>query len=107
MAPLRETPALTHSAASLKALIMTGPEPATLVRQLNRVLLENTPANRFATLFYGDPQPGCIDRLPRLGFTYAHDGVAGSRAALTEEVTHLGSLGLQICHIVRANAGHV
>ncbi len=40
--------------ASLRALILTSPEPATLVMQLNRALLENTPANRFATLFYGE-----------------------------------------------------
>ncbi len=40
--------------ASLRALALTSPEPATLVAQLNRALLENTPANRFATLFYGE-----------------------------------------------------
>ena len=40
--------------ASLRALILNSPEPATLVGQVNQVLLENTPANRFATLFYGE-----------------------------------------------------
>ncbi len=40
--------------ASLRALVLTSPEPATLVAQLNRTLLEITPANRFATLFYGE-----------------------------------------------------
>ncbi len=40
--------------ASLRALLLTAPEPATLVSQLNRALLENTPDNRFATLFYGE-----------------------------------------------------
>ena len=40
--------------ASLRALVLTSPEPATLVTQLNRALLEITPDNRFATLFYGE-----------------------------------------------------
>ena len=40
--------------ASLRALLLTGPEPATLISQLNQVLLENTPDNRFATVFYGE-----------------------------------------------------
>ncbi len=40
--------------ASLRALVLTSPKPETLVTQLNRALLENTPANRFATLFYGE-----------------------------------------------------
>ncbi len=44
--------------ASLRALVLTSPEPATLVTQLNRALLENTPANRFATLFYGEIDAG-------------------------------------------------
>ncbi len=45
---------MTALQASLRALILTSPAPATLVAQLNRVLLENTPDNRFATLFYGE-----------------------------------------------------
>ncbi len=40
--------------ASLRALALTSQEPATLVSQVNRALLENTPDNRFATLFYGE-----------------------------------------------------
>ncbi len=40
--------------ASLRALVLTSPKPAMLVTQLNLALLEITPANRFATLFYGE-----------------------------------------------------
>ena len=40
--------------ASLRALVLTSPEPATLITQVNRALLQNTPDNRFATLFYGE-----------------------------------------------------
>jgi len=40
--------------ASMRALIQSAPEPAKLVQQLNTVLLENSPDNRFATLFYGE-----------------------------------------------------
>ena len=43
--------------ASLRALIQTGPAPAVLVAQLNQVLLDLSPANRFATLFYGELDP--------------------------------------------------
>ena len=40
--------------ASLRALIHTILEPVALVSNLNRVLLDNSPDNRFATLFYGE-----------------------------------------------------
>ncbi len=40
--------------ASLRALLQTSPEPAELVQRVNRALLESSPANRFATLFYGE-----------------------------------------------------
>ncbi|MEM1206497.1 MAG: GAF domain-containing SpoIIE family protein phosphatase, partial [Acidobacteriota bacterium] len=43
--------------ASLRALIHTAVEPAELVRQLNRVLVENSPGNKFATLFYAELDP--------------------------------------------------
>ena len=43
--------------ASLRALIQTVADPAALVAQLNIVLLELSPANRFATLFYGELDP--------------------------------------------------
>ncbi len=45
---------MTALQASLRALVHTSPEPATLMAQLNRVLLETTPDNRFATVFYGE-----------------------------------------------------
>ncbi|MEM7354563.1 MAG: SpoIIE family protein phosphatase [Acidobacteriota bacterium] len=40
--------------ASMRALIQTAPEPPILVERLSKVLYENSPANRFATLFYGE-----------------------------------------------------
>lgn len=40
--------------ASLRALAGTSEAPASLVRQLNRVLVESSPSNKFATLFYGE-----------------------------------------------------
>ena len=40
--------------ASLRALALTSPEPAKLVSQVNLALLQNSPDNRFATLFYGE-----------------------------------------------------
>ncbi|MCP3962712.1 MAG: SpoIIE family protein phosphatase [bacterium] len=40
--------------ASLRALVHTMEGPAELVEKLNRVLLDNSPANRFATLFYAE-----------------------------------------------------
>lgn len=43
--------------ASLRALIQTAQEPSELAHQLNLVLLELSPANRFATLFYGELDP--------------------------------------------------
>lgn len=43
--------------ASLRALIPNMPDPAALVHQLNRVLIENSPANKFATLFYAELDP--------------------------------------------------
>ena len=43
--------------ASLRALIQARPAPATLVEQLNAALLESSPANRFATFFYGELDP--------------------------------------------------
>ncbi len=48
---------MTALQASLRALLQTSPQPATLVAQLNLALLENTPDNRFATLFYGELDP--------------------------------------------------
>ena len=43
--------------ASLRALAGTAEEPAALVARLNQVLVENSPANKFATLFYGELDP--------------------------------------------------
>jgi len=49
--------------ASLRSLIHTAAAPAELVVQLNRVLVENSPPNKFATLFYAelDPQAHTIE----------------------------------------------
>ena len=43
--------------ASVRALIETASDPAELVRRLNRVLVENSPDNKFATLFYAELDP--------------------------------------------------
>ena len=40
--------------ASLRALAGTSETPDALVGQINRVLVESSPANKFATLFYGE-----------------------------------------------------
>ncbi len=40
--------------ASLRALVLASSEPATLVSQVNQALLQSSPDNRFATLFYGE-----------------------------------------------------
>lgn len=43
--------------ASLRTLTHFEAEPAALVAHLNRVLLRNSPGNKFATLFYGELDP--------------------------------------------------
>ncbi|MCP3956576.1 MAG: SpoIIE family protein phosphatase [bacterium] len=40
--------------ASVRALIFSSSSPAELAEQLNRVLLENSTSNRFATMFYAE-----------------------------------------------------
>ncbi|MEM9553140.1 MAG: SpoIIE family protein phosphatase [Acidobacteriota bacterium] len=43
--------------ASLRTLVHTAPEPDELVQRLNHVLVENSPSNKFATLFYAVLDP--------------------------------------------------
>ncbi|MEM1180605.1 MAG: SpoIIE family protein phosphatase [Acidobacteriota bacterium] len=43
--------------ASVRALIDSASDPAELVRRLNRVLVDNSPDNKFATLFYAELDP--------------------------------------------------
>jgi serine phosphatase RsbU (regulator of sigma subunit) len=43
--------------ASIRALIHAAAEPAVLVQQLNEVLIENSPENKFSTLFYAELDP--------------------------------------------------
>lgn len=43
--------------ASLRTLSHVETEPAALVARLNRVLMSNSPSNKFATLFYGELDP--------------------------------------------------
>lgn len=43
--------------ASVRALLETASDPAEMVRRLNRVLVENSPDNKFATLFYAELDP--------------------------------------------------
>ncbi len=40
--------------ASIRALVQTIDDPAELVQRLNQVLVENSPDNKFATLFYAE-----------------------------------------------------
>ncbi len=43
--------------SSIRALIHAAAEPARLVAQLNQVLIENSPENKFSTLFYAELDP--------------------------------------------------
>ncbi|MEM8994965.1 MAG: SpoIIE family protein phosphatase [Acidobacteriota bacterium] len=43
--------------ASVRALMESASGPAELVRRLNRVLVENSPDNKFATVFYAELDP--------------------------------------------------
>lgn len=43
--------------ASFRTLVRTGARPAALMAQLNEVLIENSPSNKFATVFYAELDP--------------------------------------------------
>ncbi|MCP4663083.1 MAG: SpoIIE family protein phosphatase [bacterium] len=73
--------------ASLRSLIHTAAEPAVLVEQLNRVLVESSPSNKFATLFYAelDPHTHTVE--------YVNGGHNPALVAAQGEVEELGSSG--------------
>lgn len=73
--------------SSLRALIHTAAEPAVLVAQLNQVMIENSPANKFATLFYGELDPATHE------LEYVNGGHSPALLAAGGEVTELGSTG--------------
>ncbi len=54
--------------ASVRTLVHRTDEPATLVAELNQVLVENSPSNKFSTLFYGELDPEAHR------FTYVNGG---------------------------------
>ncbi len=73
--------------ASLRTLIHTAAEPAVLVGQLNDVLVENSPENKFATLFYAELDPD------RHELEYVNAGHNPMLVAAGGEVDEYGSTG--------------
>jgi len=73
--------------SSLRALIHTAAEPAVLVAQLNQVMIENSPANKFATLFYAELDPATHE------IEYVNGGHNPALLAVDGEVSELGSTG--------------
>lgn len=73
--------------STLRALIHTAAEPAVLVAQLNQVMIENSPANKFATLFYGELDPTTHE------LEYVNGGHNPALLIAGGELTELGSTG--------------
>lgn len=73
--------------ASIRSLVQTSSDPAELVGRLNRVLVENSPDNKFATVFYAELNL----RTHRL--TYVSGGHNPSLLWDGNELTELSSTG--------------
>lgn len=73
--------------ASLRALIDAVDNPANLVHRLNRVLVENSPDNKFATLFYAE-----LDRESHV-LEYVSGGHNPALLAVDGEIRELGPTG--------------
>ena len=73
--------------SSLRALIHTAAEPAVLVAQLNQVLIENSPENKFATLFYAELDPAAHE------LEYVNGGHNPPLLVAGGEVVELASTG--------------
>lgn len=73
--------------SSIRALIHAASEPAILVKQLNQVLMENSPENKFSTLFYAelDSQTHEIE--------YVNAGHNPALLASSDHIEELGSTG--------------
>ncbi len=73
--------------ASIRALVPSIDEPADLVQRLNQVLVENSPDNKFATLFYAE-----LDLVTHR-LTYVSGGHNPSLLLVDGEIEELSSTG--------------
>ena len=73
--------------ASIRALVQAAASPQELVRQLNRVLVESSPDNKFATLFYAE-----LD-LEKHRLRYVSGGHNPSLLLIDGEIEELSSTG--------------
>lgn len=73
--------------ASLRALVNTVADPAELIRQLNRVLVDSSPHNKFATIFYAELNPATHE------LEYVSGGHNPTLLAVGNEIRELSSSG--------------
>lgn len=73
--------------ASLRALVNTVADPAELIRQLNRVLVDSSPHNKFATIFYAELNPATHE------LEYVSGGHNPTLLAVGDEIRELSSSG--------------